>query len=124
MSHNSSKNRIEVLFANSQMYAVERFYDAPLVWNVTCAGGGGDLSFLAVSAFKQQNKAPAKYAVECDSATTTHRGKMMFAPHWRPTELVASRGNYGCSSGRLTVIDEWDQSTSVNFTCSYDMINK
>ena len=105
-------------------YSVERFYEAPLVWNVSCDGGDAGapprLRFATASSFKQQNPAPASYAVRNATGATVAAGSFSFRPHWQATPVnvsLAGCGAAACASGELTVVNEWGDNTTAVFRC-------
>ena len=95
------------------MYSIERFYAAPLVYRVDC--DAATLRFSAVNNFKQNNMYIGAYAVWDAAKSVVASGAVPFPAHWRETNVTVG----GLSSGAFTleVRNQWDDVTSVDFTC-------
>ncbi|KAH8091275.1 hypothetical protein JL720_6166 [Aureococcus anophagefferens] len=75
-------------------YSIERFYAAPIVSNATCDKASGVVRFDAVNNFKQNNVAPATYAVSAAAGTDKPyaTGDFDFKVHWRQTPVAVDLG--------------------------------
>ena len=75
------------------MYSVERFYPAPLVWDVTCVGaaaGGISVSFTTVNSFKMNALKPGMFELIADgaSAPLVPATAFEFERFWRGTNVM------------------------------------
>ena len=96
-------------------YSIERFYTAPLVYNLTCSVG--TLSFSTHNNFKQSNPSPARYALS-GALGSLGSGTFDFTPHWRDTFVsVDASGLDG--DVNLTVTNTWGDETTKIVACSY-----
>ena len=104
-----------------KVYSVERFYDAPLVYNATFVRfpgkSGGLLSFFAHSAFKRGYKTHGRWAL--NGPLGAAHGTFKFEAHWRAFHVVANLTNHtrlakGTAPLVLTVTDEYHQSATVD----------
>ena len=125
-------------------YSIERFYEAPLLYNMSCADG--KLKFSAhnnfVSRFrasfvraraaslshtsrfarplaqKQNNPSEARYSVTLASdASEVASGTFDFTPHWRDTDVtVHIAGPIGLVN--VTITNIWGDETSDTTICS------
>jgi hypothetical protein len=118
--------------AGWSMYSVERFYAAPLVYDVACGLDAGTgrvaLSFTSHNNFKMNGAHPgvAKLFGPGDSAATAPAlatVNFTFVAHWRPTavsidvtDIVAEVGPD--FSGMLAVENEWNDHTFKAFSCA------
>ena len=122
--------------------SVERFYTAPLVYNMTCSGTtSAQLTFTTANNFKQNNLEPGRFTVYDETAaasaastsepdlaaaagaarTSLADGKFDFVPHWRQTEVRVDLGDISASGAAvywLHVINQWGDITLKNFTCA------
>ena len=71
------------------MYSVERFYEGPLVYDVTC--DGHDVTFGVANAFKQASQYEGFFNITDDKDAELATGRFSFAPHWRATCAVEAR---------------------------------
>ena len=80
-------------------YSIERFYTAPLVYNVSCVGSA--LSFSTHNNFKQNNAYTGTYSVTAtngdDDDGTIASASFDFREHWRATYVTfwIARGGAG-----------------------------
>jgi len=102
-------------------YSIERFYAAPIVSNATCDKASGVVRFDAVNNFKQNNVAPATYAVSAAAGTDKPyaTGDFDFKVHWRQTPVAVDLGA-GKAKGTLvvTVTNEWGDTAAQSVTCA------
>ena len=102
-------------------YSIERFYAAPIVSNATCDKASGVVRFDAVNNFKQNNVAPATYAVSAAAGTDKPyaTGDFDFKVHWRQTPVAVDLGA-GKAKGTLvvTVTNEWGDMAAQSVTCA------
>ena len=113
------------------MYSIERFYSAPLVYDVACGldadTGRVALSFTSHNNFKMNGAHPgtAKLFGPGASAATAPAlatVNFTFVAHWRPTavsidvtDIVAEVADF---SGMLAVENEWNDHTFKAFSCA------
>ena len=97
-------------------YSIERFYEAPLLYNLSCANG--KLKFSAHNNFKQNNPSEARYTVTLASdASEVASGTFDFTPHWRDTDVtVHIAGPIGVVN--VTITNTWGDETSATTICS------
>ena len=94
--------------------SVERFYEAPLVRNATCAGGR--LRFDARDAFAQARAAPGSYRVLSAAGDVLEDGALAFEPGWAPaTVAVELAGSH--AEVRLVVTNMWGDQTVQDVEC-------
>ena len=128
------------------MYSVERFYEAPLVANVTCDvrratttssddddGDDDDdawtttLYFTAWNVFKQQGLHTGTFKVfdhsenGADGDSVAVRGNFGFVAHWRPSvievDLSSVAAATGAFTGLLAVENEWGGRSAKHVEC-------
>ena len=101
-------------------YSVERWYDAPLVYNVECTVATGTLSFSAHDTFKQYNPKPGFVTISRND-TGEHvvaPTQFHFVPYWRETFVnVTSRALVDGVSYDVVVSNRFGQTTAVSVTC-------
>ena len=113
----------------SARYSVERFYDAPLVTNITCGSGlaGTWLTFTAHNCFKQNELKPGTYEIAlaptdtddteadvADGDAARRRslasgggtspglsGGFKFVPHWRSTHVSVDLSDIAGAGGNF-----------------------
>ena len=96
-------------------YSIERFYTAPLVYNLTCSVG--TLSFSTHNNFKQSNPSKAMYAVTSETGSSLGSGTFDFTPHWRETFVsVDAQGLTGVVD--VSVTNTWGDETVKSAQCS------
>ena len=100
-----------------KMYSAERFFVAPVVYNVTC--GSGTLSFTTQNNFKQLNPYDGTYVLaDKSSGDTVASGDLTWLPHWRATDLVGiTFDSDGETSKTLTVTNQFGDETVKDITC-------
>ncbi|KAH8076157.1 voltage-gated potassium channel [Aureococcus anophagefferens] len=100
-----------------KMYSAERFFVAPVVYNVTC--GSGSLSFTTQNNFKQLNPYDGTYVLaDKSSGDTVASGDLTWLPHWRATDLVGiTFDSDGETSKTLTVTNQFGDETVKDITC-------
>ena len=100
-------------------YSIERFYTAPLVYNVSCVGSA--LSFSTHNNFKQNNAYTGTYSVTAtngdDDDGTIASASFDFREHWRATYVEASLSDSHPSALTLAVENQWGDTTSYDVTC-------
>jgi hypothetical protein len=113
------------------MYSVERFYDAPLVWNITCAlgddDGGSILNFNTHNNFKMNGYHNGTYKIfnEGTNGAANAAGQtdpvveqtFSFEPHWRSTYISVSVQQSVTTDGMITVTNEWGRRTVKHYSC-------
>ena len=95
-------------------YSIERFYTAPLLYNVACAGG--QLTFSTHNNFKQSDASEAHYEVTSGGSKVAS-GTFYFTPHWRDT-LVAVDVTGTTGEVDVTVRNTWGDETLESVECS------
>ena len=102
-------------------YSIERFYDKPLVSNATCGRATGVVTFDVVNNFKQNNPAPAAYAITDAGATAKPyaAGAFDFLVHWRQTPVAVDVGTRFTSkaSMEIHVTNEWGDEAVTTVDC-------
>ena len=93
-------------------YSIERFYDAPIISNVTCSKASGEVTFDVVNNFKQNNVAPASYdivAADADDDVKPYAsGDFDFKVHWRQTPVAAKVSTkFTKATLNVKVTNEW-----------------
>ena len=102
-------------------YSVERFYTAPLVWNVSCEAAGATLALATTNNFRQNNPDAATYTVSDSAGTSVATGSFSFMPHWQATPLTISLADCSaCEHGTVEVANRWGDTTSASFSCAKD----
>ena len=94
--------------------SVERFYEAPLVRNATCAGGR--LRFEAHDNFEQARAAPGTYRVLSAAGDVLEEGALAFEPRWAPA-VVAVELAGAHAEVRLVVTNMWGDQTLLDVDC-------
>ena len=93
-----------------KIYAAERFYDGPLLFNATLVRTPGAasaaLGFVAHSAFKRDDATAGTWALEDGGGATVAAGAFSFAAHWRASAVTAAVGN-ATAAALLRVRDEY-----------------
>ena len=74
------------------MYSVERFYDAPLVWDASYDRKTGALTFRTANTYKQSSKYDGSWAVSDADGATRASGTFTFDAYWRATRVDADAG--------------------------------
>ena len=97
------------------MYSVERFYDAPLVWDVSCDGRA--VGFKAANVFKQASVYSGTYAVTDAKGDDLASGTFDWGIHWRTADVTA-RLSATSKSGSLYVENQFGQNTTVAYDCT------
>ena len=104
-----------------KIYSVERFYDAPLVYNVSFVrdpgASSGTLEFLAHTAFKRGYKTHGRWALTGPQGAA--HGDFKFEAHWRAKHVTvnvtnATRLIRDTATLAFTVLDEYDQVAAVD----------
>ena len=108
------------------MYSVERFYDTPLVWNISCtlaSGSDGDytLNFNTHNNFKMNGFHDGTFQIYSEGTNGVHGDAVvdetfLFEPHWRSTYLSASI-EQGSTVGMLSVTNQWGRRTMKHYSC-------
>ena len=96
------------------MYSVERFYTAPLVYDVSC--DGSKVTFRAANTFKQASVYEGTYAITDASGDELASDTFDFAVHWRTTEVTAHLSATS-RSGDLYVENQYGLNTTVSYEC-------
>ena len=105
------------------MYSVERFFDAPLVFNVTCTAT--TIAFETVDAIKRSERRPGAWSLhERTAEIGTHevvgRGAFEFKPHWRAARVVAARPRTRATRDlayHLVVSNDWGAEATHEVAC-------
>ncbi|KAJ8610607.1 hypothetical protein CTAYLR_007150 [Chrysophaeum taylorii] len=104
-------------FLGWKTYAVERFYTAPLVYDVSCAPS---VTFVTQNSIKQNDAYPGFYELRADTTTAPlASGHFDWKPHWAPTLVVSSFRGIHLSSVVISVTNQFGQSTTVTATCDH-----
>lgn len=106
-------------FCGWKMYSVERFYEAPLVTEISCPEPGV-VSFTAFNNFKQNNRYPGAASVIDRTGVEIARQQFEWTPHWRPTNVVVvfDPGDpHSAGDLDLVVTNQFGDSTSVELEC-------
>ena len=134
---NSNIEEIERAPRDSFPLSPQRFYEAPLVANVSCSVHTSDddgytttLRFTAWNSFKQQGLHQGTYKVfdhsqnGADGDETAVRGTFGYVAHWRPSVVVVDLSSvadaHGAFSGLLAVENEWGGRTAKHVACATD----
>ena len=100
--------------ARARADSVERFYEQPLIWDVSC--DSDKLEFKTVNNFRQNNADKASYWVEnLDATSTLASGSFGFRPHWLPTTVSVDL-DYEYR-GYVHVKNKWGDATKAYFNC-------
>lgn len=101
-----------------KMYSIERFYEAPLVVNVSCAPGGSAISASVYGIGKNSFRGSARYAVRDDGGASVSSA-FKLEPFWLPTALtVAAKDGTQFTRGSLVVDDaRGHENTTVRYSC-------
>ncbi|KAK7254566.1 voltage-gated potassium channel [Aureococcus anophagefferens] len=106
-----------------KMYSVERFYDAPLIYNASCVGG--DLSFVTHNSFKQNDEYSGTYVLRTtqgvtpadDGGVDVTSGVVTWLPHWLATTVTGTYDAAGYDELELTVTNQYGDSATKTLTC-------
>ena len=106
------------------MYSVERVFDAPLVFNVTC--DATTIAFDAVDAIKRSERRPGAWSLnertaEIGKHEVVGHGTFEFAPHWRPARVVAARPRARDARDfayHLVVTNDWGAKATHEIECA------
>ena len=122
---NASATRTAGKFEGWLAYSVERFYDAPLVWELRCAAGG--ISFAAASAMKMNNLSPARFSLRLKATREVLvDGAFELLAHWRSTRINATASasasaRLAGASAELEVTDVWGSVRTKEVFCAGTM---
>merc|ERR1711988_1633085 len=103
-------------FDTWKMYSVERFFEAPIIWDVRCRDK--TVSFMTVNNFKQNNAdwgAYKLYEGKGKNEKMVGTGGFHFDAHWRPTKVHAELScgsTKECKSGTIEVSNKWGRTGS------------
>lgn len=104
-----------------KMYSIERFYTAPLVYNVTCTPGTrhAEILFKTVNNFKQNDEFEGTYKLKDSTQKLIKEGTFMYLAHWRATTVTFhfGGGNEAGSSYVLSVKNQWGDETPHAIQC-------
>merc|ERR1719198_2272018 len=110
--------------------SVERFYNAPLVHDLSCeiAGGSSTLTFKTNTPFKMNGFHDGSYKIFDAGATslTDHEAlcgdSFVFAPFWRHTYVRVDLSSFahddGSFVGKLAVFDQWGDRALKHVLCT------
>lgn len=99
-----------------KMYSVERFYDAPLITDISCPEPGV-VSFTAFNNFKQNNRYPGTAIVTDVTGVKIAHQQFEWTPHWRPTNVVVLFDGHSVGKLELVVTNQFGVSTGIDFEC-------
>ena len=107
------------------LYSVERFYPAPLVWDIDCVGAatadaGITMRFTAVNSFKQNNQAIGRFMLigDGDSTPVVEPTDFAFNNFWRGTNVTfATTDADSTFTGHLVVTNQWGDNSTKAVTC-------
>ena len=116
------------------MYSVERFYSAPLLYDVTCAYSADGRLLLNATTHnnhKMNDVSPGSYRVYRHGYNGANdeplkAGGFAFVPHWRPsvvtvdlsgTPFAVSSDDDGTLEGMISVTNTWGSKTAKHFVC-------
>jgi hypothetical protein len=103
------------IFIGWKTYSVERFWDAPLVYDVAAVQGG--LAFVAHSAIKLQHETPGRWDLLDDAGAVLATGAFDFAAHHlaRRVRVAATpTAQQPLAAATLRVTDGWGQSADTS----------
>lgn len=104
-------------------YSSERFYQAPLIWDLVCnkttdtKDGFVNVSFYTVNSIKQNNFAQGFYKLVDLGDKVLVANSISFEPHWMATQIHI--GYQGLPPHLLKVSNEWNQVTEKTVDCVY-----
>ena len=111
------------------MYSVERFYDAPLVWNISCdaaRSAATTVHFTAHNVFKQNGPRPGTFRFFAAGDNGEHDAALLegwfnFSAYWRETHVSVDISDFASEKGRwngmLSVTNEWGDRTAKAVSC-------
>ena len=99
------------------MYSVERFYEGPLVYDVTC--DGHDVTFGVANAFKQASQYEGFFNITDDKDAELATGRFSFAPHWRATAVHAKLAATS-KTGTIYVENQFGSNATATYDCRQD----
>ena len=96
------------------MYSVERFYETPLVYDVSC--DGKDISFKTNNIFKQASVYEGSYVIADNKGKTLADGTFDFGIHWRTTDHTV-RLDEESAEGTVQIINQYGGNTTTTYKC-------
>ena len=96
-------------------YSVERFYEYPVVYSVSCTEGS-TLSFTAHDTHKSTAETSATYKIYDASGSLMTKGDFDFAAHWRAADVDVSSSSIP-SKGTLAVVNQYGSTATETFEC-------
>jgi len=104
-----------------KMYSIERFYVAPLVYNVTCATDDATnaIFFNTINNFKQNDQYEGTYKLKNDDGSLVVEGDFNYLAHWRSTPVSFQFDSTENDSNEyvLSVKNQWGDETPHSVTC-------
>ena len=102
------------IYIGWKTYSVERFWDAPVVYDVEPVVGG--LAFVAHSAIKLQHETPGRWDLLDDAGAVLATGAFDFAAHHlaRRVRVAATPTAQPLAAATLRVTDGWGQSADTS----------
>jgi hypothetical protein len=93
---------------------VERFYTAPIVYNVTCATDS--LSFTAFDTFRRSSAYAGGYSIYNEKGTRLAHGGFDFAAYWLATDVTVLLDSLP-KEGTVKVQNEFGSYHEESFSC-------
>merc|ERR1712070_119089 len=97
-------------------YSIERFYTAPLVYNISCSEQ--TVAFSTANIFKQNNAYSGTYEIaDSSNGEVLASGAFDWSAHWRKTTVEVDLASSPTGRMRLLVTNQWGDSTREVFRC-------